>query len=154
MERTRPVLRELADTTGATAFMSVAEGDECVVVMVDEGRERPHGLRVSYREGTRHSIYLGAAGLSILAARPPEADELAEVSDARERGYSLTRGQLQAGAVGVSVGLRPPPSLAEVIPDASVGVVALADLDEALAARASRQAAEQIQAFVTGAPTG
>lgn len=146
----RPVLRELVDATHATAFLSVAEGEECVVVAVEEERGRRHGLRVSYQEGTRHPLHRGAPGIAILATRPEAPDDPPDVKDARAQGYSLTRGQLQAGAVGVSVGLTVPASLADIAPEASVGVVALGDLDAPTAGRASQEAARQLLEVLGG----
>jgi DNA-binding IclR family transcriptional regulator len=141
----RPVLRDLVEATGATAFLSVAEGQECVVVLVEQERARRHGLRVSYQEGTRHPIHRGAPGIAILAVRPPGPDDPADVVEARERGYSVTHGQLQPGAVGVSVGFVCPPELAHMAPEASVGVVALGDLDVDGAAAASQDAAAHLR---------
>lgn len=141
LEAARPVLRGLVDETRATAFLSVAEAEECVVVLVEEEQERRHGLRVSYQEGTRHPLNRGAPGIAILASRPERPDDAYNVRQARARGYSVTHGQLQAGAVGVSVGLTVPASLADIAPEASVGVVALGDLDVPTAAAASQNAA-------------
>lgn len=145
LEVAQPVLRGLVIETGATAFLSVPEGGECVVVMVAEDERRRHGLRVSYQEGTRHPIHRGAPGIAILAVRAPRPDDSPDVLEARRLGYSVTRGQLQAGAVGVSVGFTCPRSLAPVVPEASVGVVALGDLDVGAAATASRHAATELQ---------
>ncbi len=144
----RPVLRELADRTQATSCVSIAEGDECVVVMVEEARGQ--ALRVSYREGARHPLGHGAAGLAILATRPESPHDTEEVRATRERGYSLTHGQLQAGATGVSVGLTPIPALQTVDVEASIGVVAIGGLDTALAARETKAAAARVGALLTG----
>ncbi len=146
MAEGRPVLNELADRTEATSFVSVAEGDECVVVMVEEARGQ--ALRVSYREGTRHPLHRGAPGLAILATRPESPHDSEDVRTARERGYSLTRGQLQAGATGVSVGLTDIPALETAGIEASVGVVALGGLDTERAVRESRAAAIRLRTLL------
>ena len=96
----QPLLQALAKATRATAFVSVAQGEECVVILVAEPDEGL--LRVGYRVGSRHPLSLGAAGIAILAGRPPRADDSEAVRQARSDGYSLTRGQLQLGAVGVA----------------------------------------------------
>jgi DNA-binding IclR family transcriptional regulator len=144
LDAARPVLRDLVTATHATAFLSVAEGEECVVVAVEEDQRLRHGLRVSYQEGTRHPINRGAPGIAILATRPASPDDSDVVRAARDLGYSVTRGQLQAGAVGVSVGLSIPDHLAVVAPEASVGVVALGDLDVETAGQASQEAARRL----------
>lgn len=138
----RPVLHELADRTRATSFVSVAESDECVVVMAEECRGQ--ALRVSYSEGARHSLQRGAAGVAILATRPETAHDSEDVRTARAQGYSVTHGQLQAGATGVSVGLSAIPSLQAAGIEASIGVVALGDLDVDRAVRESQAAAVRL----------
>jgi len=138
----RPVLNELADRAQATSFVSVAEGDECVVVMVEEARGQ--ALRVSYREGTRHPLHRGAPGLAILATRPEAPHDSEDVLITRQRGYSITHGQLQAGATGVSVGLSDIAALEAAGIEASVGVVVLGGLDTERAVRESRAAAVRL----------
>ncbi|MDR7303650.1 IclR family transcriptional regulator [Haloactinomyces albus] len=144
----RPALKELADRTQATSFVSVAEGDECVVVMVEEARGQ--ALRVYYQEGARHPLHRGAPGLAILATRPESPHDSEDVRTARERGYSLTHGQLQTGATGVSVGLAGIPALEAAGIEASVGVVVLGGLDTERAVRESRAAAVRLGALLTG----
>lgn len=144
----RPVLNELADRTEATSFVSIAEGVECVVVMVEEARGQT--LRVSYREGARHPLRRGAAGLAILAQRRPSVHDTEEVRTAREEGYSLTHGQLQPGATGVSVGLSDIPALQAVDIEASVGVVAMGGLDTERAVRETKAAAVRMRSLLAG----
>jgi len=124
----RPVLLDLARTSGATAHLSVAEGDECVAVEVVE----PPGsvMHVAYRVGSRHPLDRGAAGRAILAARPPAPGDPERVRADRAQGYSVTAGELQPGAVGVAAGLDPRYGVA-----ASIGVVALSGLDVEAAGR-------------------
>ncbi|MEC3853655.1 IclR family transcriptional regulator [Paenarthrobacter ureafaciens] len=139
-----PVLQDLADKTNATAFMSVAEGDEAVAVLsLDPAAASV--LRVGYRVGSRHPLTLAAAGIAILAARAPSEADLPEVVEARRQGYVITRGQLQAGAVGVAAPLR----LSGTVrggPEASIGVVALQDFDSESASDPVLEAARKISA--------
>lgn len=148
LEEAQPVLHDLAESTGATAFLSVAEGAECVVVAVEHQRRNRYGIQVSYREGTRHPLDRGAPGIAILATRGPAEDDTDDVVEARRLGYSVTHGQLQTGAVGVSTGFTLPPSLREVASEASVGVVALGDLDVESAGRAAAAAAARLMALL------
>jgi len=129
----RPLLEQLAQETRAAAFMSVAQGDTCVAILVAE----PEGglLRLAYRVGSRHPLTLGAAGIAILAGRPEGSDDAEAVQEARRAGYSMTRNQLQRGAVGVASPLHG----TRAVPlgfEASIGVVALDDLDVERAAHA------------------
>jgi DNA-binding IclR family transcriptional regulator len=137
----RPVLRRLAEQTRATAFLSVAEGDECVAILVCEPEDTV--LRVAYRVGSRHSLKSGAAGIAILSARPPRDGEAEAVAQARRDGYSLTRGHLQKGAVGVASPIRRLADRSTGI-EASVGVVALDDLDVETATKAVTVCAQEL----------
>lgn len=132
--RARPAVEALADRARATAFLSVAQGADCVAVLTAEPRDT--FLNIHYRVGTRHPLSRGAAGIAILAGRPPQPDDAAAVIRARQDGYSLTRGELQAGAVGVSSPVAIPGAALEC----SVGVVALDGLDVGLAITAVRAA--------------
>ena len=122
----RPVLRQLADRTGAAAFLSVAQDEECIAILVVEPDNEM--LRVTYRVGSRHSLTRGAAGIAILAGRPVQPDDSEAVGQARRDGVAVTRGQLQPGAVGVASPVRATDGRSLGF-EASVGVVALDDLD-------------------------
>ncbi|KGF70880.1 transcriptional regulator [Hoeflea sp. BAL378] len=128
-----PVLRALAEDSVATAFLCVAQGDECVAIEVAEP-ELPM-LKVSYRVGTRHPVASGAAGLAIAMQRPPMGGEPAELERARRDGYAVTRGQLQEGAIGVAAPLARPGRSGSG-PEACIGVVAMHALDTEKAAAA------------------
>jgi DNA-binding IclR family transcriptional regulator len=105
-----PPLRRLAEQVGATAHLTVAEGDEAVAVAVVEPSWTQ--FHVAYRTGSRHPLDRGAAGRAILAGRRGST------------GYVSTAGELQPGAYGVAA-----PVLGIAGLEASVGVVALAPLD-------------------------
>lgn len=122
----RPLLHELAQETRAAAFLSVPQGEECVAIMVGEPQDSV--LRVAYRVGSRHPLTLGAAGIAILAGRPEKPGEPEMVREARRTGFSVTRGQLQRGAIGIACPVR---TVGQDSPgfEASIGVVALDDLD-------------------------
>jgi len=105
-----PGLRRLAEQVGATAHLTIAEGDEAVAAVVVEPSWTQ--FHVAYRTGSRHPLSRGAAGRAILAAR------------AGQQGYVSTAGELEPGAFGVSA-----PVLGIEGLEASIGVVALAPLD-------------------------
>ncbi|MGH3623619.1 MAG: IclR family transcriptional regulator [Sciscionella sp.] len=105
-----PVLRELAERLGATAHLSLAEGDEVQAVAVVEPSWTTY--HVAYRVGSRHPVSVGAAGSAIQLA-----------GDAR---WAVSTGELQAGASGVAAPLRGVPGLR-----GSVGVVSMEPLDDA-----------------------
>ena len=133
-----PVLTQLAEDLGATAALTVADGDEAVALLVVEPTRAP--MHVAYRPGRRHPLGVGASGKAILAGRPPADGEAAEIALARTRGYAESAGEIQPGAVGVAA-----PVTVDGWADASVGVVALAPFDER-AARRVAQAARAVAA--------
>ncbi len=108
-EAARPVLRELAEKVGATAHLSVAQGDQAQAVAVVEPSWT--SFHVAYRVGTRHPLSAGAAGKAITLRPGGE-------------GWVTSSGELEAGASGVAAPVRGVPGL-----KASVGVVSLEPLD-------------------------
>jgi DNA-binding IclR family transcriptional regulator len=141
----RPLLRELSEKTHATAFVSVAQGADCVAIVVTEPEEGV--LRVGYRVGSRHPLTVSAAGTAILAGRPERADDSEAVREARRSGFSVSRSQLQRGAVGVASAL----TSSDGKPigfEASIGVVAFEDLDVETASVAVTAYARKLSASV------
>jgi len=100
-ELSLPVLRQLADTTRATASLLVAEGDEQVAVAVIV----PAGVayHLSFQEGSRYPIARGSAGLAMLASGPPVPGERDLVTQARHDGWVLTHGEVEPNAWGLAV---------------------------------------------------
>jgi len=121
-----PLLRKLARETVATTCLSLAEGDDYVAIAVAEPENSI--LRVSYRVGSRHPLTKGAAGIAILAGRDPKETDSAEVREARDKGYCVTRGALQKGAVGVACPVGSCGADGPLL-EGSLGVVAMEDLD-------------------------
>lgn len=123
-----PTLRRLAERVGATAHLTVAEGDDGLAVAVAEPSWTD--MHVAYREGSRHPLAKGAAGQAILALRAGRAE------------YLATEGQLQEGARGVAAPVTGLPWL-----EASVGVVTFGPLEESTGARVVEAAAELADAL-------
>lgn len=114
----RPILQELADAVGATAHLTVAEGDEALALVVVEPTWTD--FHVAYRAGTRHPLHLGAAGRAILAGRAGSTELV------------ISGGEIQPGAHGLAIPVLATPTEAgepERVVDASVGVVALGPID-------------------------
>ena len=122
----QPIINQVALCSAATSFISIASGDECVVILVAEPENTV--FRVGYKVGSRHPISQGAAGIALLSARDVSAADTSLVQQARLDGYSVTRGALQSGAVGlafpIAIADHRKPSL-----EACIGVVAMDDLD-------------------------
>jgi DNA-binding IclR family transcriptional regulator len=106
-----PVLRRLAEDVGATAHLTVVDGADALAVAVVEPSWTD--FHVAYRVGSRHPLDRGAAGRAIVAARQEAGPP-----------YVVSSGELQPGAHGVAA-----PVLGVPAVEASVGVVALTELD-------------------------
>jgi DNA-binding IclR family transcriptional regulator len=133
-----PLLRRLAEEVGATAHLTVVDsGDALAVAVVEPSWTDYH---VAYRVGSRHPLERGAAGRAILAARQ------AESGGGPHPLYLVTEGELQAGARGVAAPLLGVPAL-----EASVGVIALGDLDATTVGPRVLAAAAEIAALLIGA---
>ena len=113
-----PVLRQLAETVGCTAHLTVADGVEVVSLEVIEPTWTD--FHVAQRVGARHPITDGAAGkaIGLLRARDQTTP------------YVVTTGELQSGAHGLAAPVRGVPGL-----EASVGIVTLGGpVDESVVA--------------------
>lgn len=137
-EAALPVLRELADRVGATAHLTIVDGGQALAVAVVEPSWTDY--HVAYRVGSRHPLTRGAAGRAILAA-----SEHAHEQGEREQGWLLSVGELQPGAHGVAAAVRDVPAL-----QASVGVVALGDLDAAVVGPLVLAAARAVASALRG----
>ncbi|MEX1210808.1 MAG: helix-turn-helix domain-containing protein [Candidatus Nanopelagicales bacterium] len=62
-----PVLRRLAESAGATAYLGVADGQDLLTVAVAEPPRSD--VHIAYRLGSRIPLEVGAAGRAVLAAR-------------------------------------------------------------------------------------
>jgi DNA-binding IclR family transcriptional regulator len=100
----RPILRRLSETTSSTALLSVADGDQALILLVEEPSQST--LHLAVRQGIRRPLALGADGVAILAGRPAAPGEAEDVRQARDRGYAMSIGALTAGAVGVAAPIR------------------------------------------------
>lgn len=124
-----PALRDLAERSGATVHLTVADGNEAQAVAVVEPSWTNY--HVSYRVGSRHPVQRGAAGRAI--DLPPGGPR-----------WVVSSGELQPGAYGVAVPVRRVPGLR-----ASVGVVAMEPLSPEgigpLAAEAAGAVAEALR---------
>jgi DNA-binding IclR family transcriptional regulator len=122
-----PALRRLAEEVGATAHLTVLDGGEALAVAVVEPSWTD--FHVAYRVGARHSLERGAAGHALLVGRR-----------GRDR-YVVSRGELQAGAMGIAAPVVGVPNV-----QASVGVVVLGELDVSAVGQRVEQAAREVAA--------
>jgi DNA-binding IclR family transcriptional regulator len=99
-----PILRSLSKQTNSTALLSVADGDQALILLTTEPPDAT--LHLVMREGARHPLTLGADGIAILAGRPAAPHDTDDVRMARHRGYAVTVGAIQPGAVGIAAPIR------------------------------------------------
>ena len=141
-----PRLRALAETTGATAHLTIRDGSDAVSIAVVEPLHAQ--MHVAYRIGSRHPLTVGAAGMAILIGGPPRRGERAAVRRGRAQGYVASAGELQPGAWGLAA-----PITLSTTADASVGVISLGPRDEgATAAIVMHAAAEIVRDMAGGRP--
>jgi len=124
-------LRRLAEDVGATAHLTIADGEEALAVAVIEPSWTDY--HVAYRVGSRHPLERGAAGLAILA-----------LGAATEPGYQATSGELQPGAHGIAA---PVTGVSDL--RASVGVITLGELAVDEVGERVIRAADEIRAALS-----
>jgi DNA-binding IclR family transcriptional regulator len=133
-------LRRLADEVGATTALTVRDGEEAVVAAVVEPTSTV--MHIAYRPGLRHPLSRAAPGLAILAGGPALPGERAEVEIGRERGWTLTSGELLSGATGIGV---PIPTRGQAS-EASISAVWIEPRDPAAVAGPVMRTAQAIAA--------
>jgi DNA-binding IclR family transcriptional regulator len=99
-----PILVALSEDLKVTAVLNAVDGDEVVCLLSAEPKSS--GLRVAYREGLRYPLDQGASGIAILSARSPKPHERGSVTRAREVGYAMSDGELEADTTAISVPIR------------------------------------------------
>jgi DNA-binding IclR family transcriptional regulator len=129
-----PALRLLADAVNATAVLTIVDGQEALsAVVVEPTRSDVH---VAYRSGSRQPLEYGAAGRAILAARTTAGRAL-------DPPWVVATADGPQGAYGIAVPVLGVPGL-----EASVGVLALRELNEAdVGPRVARAAGEIARAL-------
>ncbi|MEZ0053775.1 DNA-binding IclR family transcriptional regulator [Mycobacterium sp. MAA66] len=121
-----PILRRLSQETRATALLSIADGDEALILLTEEPVDTNFHLAI--RQGARHPLDLGSDGIAILAGRPADAADTKAIQRARRRGYAVSLGDLQGGALGLAA-----PIATSDWATASIGIVAIGDKESDIA---------------------
>jgi DNA-binding IclR family transcriptional regulator len=126
-----PILRALAETVGATAHLTIADGAEALALAVVEPSWTD--FHVAYRVGSRHPLDAGAAGRAI------------SLTDPSGPAYAVSTGELQSGAHGLAAPVRGVDGL-----QASVGIVTLGSaIDEGVVAPRVIAAAQDLAAALS-----
>lgn len=129
-----PALRLLADAVNATAVLAVADGPDALASVVVEPSRAD--VFVTHRSGTRQPLEQGALGRAILAARTTSGRPL-------DPPWVIATSEGPQGAYGIAVPVLGVPGL-----EASVGVLALRELNEAsVGPRVARAAGEVARAL-------
>jgi DNA-binding IclR family transcriptional regulator len=138
-----PELRRLAEELPVTGLLTIADGSEGVVLVVVEPATTD--FFVGIRAGSRHPLDSAAGGIALLAAREPNEADSEDVVRARKRGYAVSRGRINQGALGVAAAVGPGPERVE----GSIGVVTLADLKPAMLGAEMMAAAKRVSAVLS-----
>lgn len=129
-----PALRLLADAVGATAVLTVVDGQEALAAVVVEPSRSD--LHVASRVGSRQPLEYGAAGRAILAARTAAGRPL-------DPPWVVATSEGPQGAYGIAVPVLGVPGL-----EASVGVLMLREFNESdVGPRVARAAGEIARAL-------
>lgn len=122
----QPVIQDLANKVGMTAFIAVEDAGQALALAVAE----PVALEsvgIRFQAGFRHPLQRGADGIAILAQRAENSIEPSAVKTARQKGYAVTYGENQPGTAGMAVGLG---DFESIQVEASVGVIRLGGLQD------------------------
>lgn len=95
------ILQRLATDRRATVSLLVAEGDEVVSVAVIVARDVD--CHLSFREGSRHGLNVGAAGAALRAVLPPDPSEPEMLRTTRSRDWVITHGEFDPNVYGAFV---------------------------------------------------
>lgn len=122
-----PYLQRLSNLTQASSYVMICISDTQVMAeqVVQPMMHLPY---VTFSAGSIHAIDQGSGGRAILAGRAPSQLDSAEVKIDRERGFSISHGEVLPNVFGVAA----PLILPDRFPEASIGVSLLDDgnLDE------------------------
>lgn len=99
-EAALPALRSLAEDLGATAHLTLVDGNDALVVAVVEPSWTD--FHVAYRTGLRHQLDENAAGRAILANR---ANRAAAPGERSEPGFVVNGAEARSGACGAAAAL-------------------------------------------------
>jgi DNA-binding IclR family transcriptional regulator len=93
-------MRTLADRLQSTVSLFVEQGDEAVAIAMVEPTTASH--HIAFAPGMRTPLTRGSAAYALHASRPPAPGEPSAVVAARERGFAVSHGEVEAGAYGVA----------------------------------------------------
>lgn len=108
-----PELRSLADELGYATFVVVQSGSEVVTRVVVEPTDP--GPMFTLRVGQRHPVDRGAPGRAVLMHAPYRTGEDPRTTEARDRGWAQSHGEVLDGVSAIAVpllGHRSPAGLA------------------------------------------
>lgn len=134
----RPLLRGLAEQVGETIVLHCIDRDEAVVT--DQALADRHLVRVHHVPGTRHPLFMGASGWSMLAFQDentiarvisrvadPDSARL-RIEETRRLGYAVSRDELQMGVHGIAAPVIDPvgrcqASIAVLVPSSRAAIL-------------------------------
>lgn len=132
-------LQGLADRTESSAYVmiQVSETEVMAEQVVQPMLNIPY---VTFSVGSIHNLDQGSGGRAILAGRSPSATDTEVIKRDRERGFSISRGEVLENVIGVAS----PLILPDRFPEASIGVSLLSDNNIAAIAELVKGTAKDI----------
>lgn len=100
-EAALPAMRDLADALGTTVSLLVRETVDAVAIAVVAPARA--GYHIAFREGSRHPLHVGSAGLVLLSLEAPDPGEPPRVAEVRKQGFARTYAEVEPGAYGLAV---------------------------------------------------
>lgn len=134
----KPILLDLARISASTSHLVIPVGDHEAMAL-DVVQPENATAHVSFKAGQRHSRDRGSAGMALLAGHPPVVGERPEITEAREKGYAVSKSEVVPSMFGISAAVHGP--LGDV--PASIGISVFNDNNiEDLAAHVQNAALE------------
>ncbi|PSH62239.1 transcriptional regulator [Phyllobacterium sophorae] len=111
----KPVMLKLAADVGETVVLHSIDNGEAIVV--DQALGQRHLVRVEHKPGSRHPLYQGASGWSLLAFQNAKTIDRvlrklqdsdaarARIEQTRADGYAISHDELQLGVHGLAAPL-------------------------------------------------
>lgn len=104
-EKARPILQQIANQTGFTAHLSLAEGE--ALVLAASATPNSPGMHLTTRAGYTYDQTMSAPRVAMLASKPRSDEEPEIVSTTRARGYVSTQETwVRPGLFGISMPIK------------------------------------------------
>jgi len=137
-EAAAPIMQTLADRLESTISIFVEQGSDAVMVAMVEPTTSTH--HIAFRPGMRTPLDRGAAAYAIRAGSVAVTGEPEKVTEAREKGFALSHGEVLPEAYGVAAAI----PLAAGVPRACINLITYRGDIAEMAGPEMRAAADEV----------